>query len=74
MSILLILQKKAKVTTKELAREWVVSNRYHPARYQWYGNPGRCGAWKNGGWWLLNEYHKTLLALKKGQCQRCHQE
>ncbi|SFJ18911.1 Predicted DNA-binding transcriptional regulator YafY, contains an HTH and WYL domains [Thermoflavimicrobium dichotomicum] len=68
MSILLILQKKGKVTTKELARELEVSSRTilrDLDALSGMGIPVVAERGKNGGWRLLDEYRQTLFALKK---------
>jgi predicted DNA-binding transcriptional regulator YafY len=68
LSILLILQRKEKVTTKELARELEVSSRTilrDLDALSAMGIPVVAERGKNGGWRLLDEYRKTLLALKK---------
>lgn len=68
MSILLILQKREKVTTRELAEELEASPRTilrDLDALSRLGFPVVADRGKNGGWRLLDHYRKTLLTLKK---------
>ncbi|SEM89527.1 helix-turn-helix transcriptional regulator [Lihuaxuella thermophila] len=68
MSILLILQRKGKVTTRELAEELEASPRTilrDLNALSGMGIPVVADRGKNGGWRLLDHYRKTLLTLNK---------
>ena len=66
LALLLLLQRRGKVTTRELAEELEVSSRTvlrDLNALSALGIPVVADRGKNGGWRLLDEYRKTLLTL-----------